>query len=594
MKLFKVTLFLACLFLYPSASPMDGDAAITRLADRLDAMSLYDDGNFFVLPDDLRLYIFTIRHDQKPWKKIGQILEFRTVCKRWYLMLLDINPIAKILKIPPLHLAAALRRADDIITLTLGGASLLEPDDEGFRPAHYAIGVRGDCCVRDMLSIGRSLTTALQSGQTLVEAADHSENGDTFYTFVSPEPVDYSLQDFMDVMKRHDFDELKQMLLKNTSIFFEPVFFEEVASISSQECINLVKYATIGRLQYQIFERLRRKKDVPEAYVQHLKSLSANFNIYDEQGHTLLDRTSRRGRHVPTFQALMADNAIDINLPDKSDGSTPLLKAVSSGYKKRVKSLLATNRCDINCCDHQGYAPLHCLAQDDKNIKLLKQFLSIPGCNIEIRNEHGSTPLLYSVCFGQLGCMKLLIKKKANLLAECIHRHNSLHMAALHGKKECLEELLKSLKDLVNSQDKRGSTPLLLAVQNGHSCCIPLLISAGARVDIKDKYGESPFHYAAAKGNLESIELLAMYGAEIDCVSNADSIAKTGMHFGLYTPLHYAAYKGNFDAVEMLVNKYGADITRKTQFGKTACDLAHEHGHQKVVDFLKSVKKKKK
>ena len=590
MKLLKILLLLASLFFYPSVSPMQpDDGAIKTLADTLGDMNLYDDGDLSVLPQDLWLqHIFTIRHCQYPWQDIGWILEFRTVCKRWYLTLIDINVIAQMLHILPLHFAAALGRSDEIIKLTLEGASLLEPDDEGFRAAHYAIGRRKDHAMK-ILQVANALGTSLQAGRDLLLVVER-DGQEHFYSLGFSAPSAFRERDFIDVMKRNETDELIKMLDNDRSILLRPSFFKSVESTSNQECIDLVKYVTIGRLQYKFFELLCKKEKVPKKYFQHLKSLSANLNIYDEEGHTLLGLASKRARHIPAFQELLAYEAIDVNLGDKKDGSTPLMKAASSGYKTRVKALLAAEGCDVNRIDHSGHGPLHCLVRDDSNIDLLEQFLNMPDCDIEIQClSCRSTPLFHAVCHDQIGCMKLLINKKANIMAESIHGRTLLHMAACNGSKRCLQELLKCLQHSVNSKDKQGGSPLRMSAYYGHADCIELLINAGAVVDIKDNNGEAPLHYAATGGEVACIELLCRHDADINCVSNAGNISTEGIHYGLYTPLHYAAHRGRFEVVKMLVT-CGADVTLKTQLGKTALDLACEYGHQEIIDFLESTK----
>lgn len=53
-----------------------------------------------------------------------------------------------------------------------------------------------------------------------------------------------------------------------------------------------------------------------------------------------------------------------------------------------------------------------------------------------------------------------------------------------------------------------------------------------------------------------------------------------------YSVLHQAAYHGNLDAVQTLIDKYGADPSLRTKFGKSAIDIAQEHGHVPVADFV--------
>ena len=57
------------------------------------------------------------------------------------------------------------------------------------------------------------------------------------------------------------------------------------------------------------------------------------------------------------------------------------------------------------------------------------------------------------------------------------------------------------------------------------------------------------------------------------------------------TPLQLAVEKGHLAVVRFLVES-GADIDRTTQSGKTALDVALEHGHQEIGGFLASLQAK--
>ena len=54
-----------------------------------------------------------------------------------------------------------------------------------------------------------------------------------------------------------------------------------------------------------------------------------------------------------------------------------------------------------------------------------------------------------------------------------------------------------------------------------------------------------------------------------------------------YTPLHSAILKGNLGVIEYLVNQK-ADLSAKTDEGKTPLEIAKENELPNVVEFLKS------
>uniref|UniRef100_A0A7S4SRN8 PARP-type domain-containing protein n=1 Tax=Alexandrium monilatum TaxID=311494 RepID=A0A7S4SRN8_9DINO len=57
-------------------------------------------------------------------------------------------------------------------------------------------------------------------------------------------------------------------------------------------------------------------------------------------------------------------------------------------------------------------------------------------------------------------------------------------------------------------------------------------------------------------------------------------------HVREYSVLHQAAFHGSLDVVRRLIEKYGADPSKPTKFGKSVAEIAEEQGHAPVVDFL--------
>lgn len=80
-------------------------------------------------------------------------------------------------------------------------------------------------------------------------------------------------------------------------------------------------------------------------------------------------------------------------------------------------------------------------------------------------------------------------------------------------------------------------------------------------------------HMAASGGNPKMVELLISKGAQVNALTTDDK-----------TPLHYAAGKGHLEVARALVRN-DADITLVCN-GRTALNLAEEHGRDDVIDFL--------
>jgi len=153
----------------------------------------------------------------------------------------------------------------------------------------------------------------------------------------------------------------------------------------------------------------------------------------------------------------------------------------------------------------------------------------------------------------------------------------SIHKAARDGNIEAVKHHLDTGTD-VNSKDRREETPMHHAAWKGHIDIVELLIANGAIVNPRgDNYGRTPLHYAK---NIKIVELLINKGADVNVTRK-----------GGWTPLHGAAMRQG-ELIKLLINK-GADVNAKLTCcgdtrGKTALDLAFEHGRTENANLLRS------
>jgi len=120
--------------------------------------------------------------------------------------------------------------------------------------------------------------------------------------------------------------------------------------------------------------------------------------------------------------------------------------------------------------------------------------------NAKMTNEMGFSALNQAAYFGNAGCLKQLLKFKADSCVMDAYGGTSLVAAALNGELECIRVLLqaadgkffegsKSAEEGKDGDKKtpyidkatfNGSTPLMKAALNGHFACVRFLILAGA------------------------------------------------------------------------------------------------------------------
>ncbi|MGC9104983.1 MAG: ankyrin repeat and protein kinase domain-containing protein [Thermoprotei archaeon] len=162
------------------------------------------------------------------------------------------------------------------------------------------------------------------------------------------------------------------------------------------------------------------------------------------------------------------------------------------------------------------------------------------GCDPNVKDELGKTPLHKTSWFGYFEATKLLLEKGAD----------------------------------PNATDVEGMTPLHYASRTGRAEIVRLLISRGANPNARDLKGRTPLHFAAETGSVEVINILISNRAVINARDN----------FGR-TPLHLAVERGRAAAVEALI-KEGALTNLGDADRKALLKLAQERGFEEIVRLL--------
>ena len=99
-------------------------------------------------------------------------------------------------------------------------------------------------------------------------------------------------------------------------------------------------------------------------------------------------------------------------------------------------------------------------------------------------------------------------------------------------------------------------------------------LANGADVNAQDRRGIIPLEMVAMSGTAKALALLFRYGADPHHVSQGDQ-----------TALMLTARKGKVEVARLLL-KYGVDINACDADGKTAMDIAMEHEHVDMLNFL--------
>ena len=248
----------------------------------------------------------------------------------------------------------------------------------------------------------------------------------------------------------------------------------------------------------------------------------------------------------------------------------------------------------------------------------LKQLISKPE-NVNLKDRHGVTPLMYAAAVGSVDAMKMLLAAGADAKAKNAFDATALMWGVVNPEKVRL--LLDAGAD-VNARSRQGMTPLLIAASNAGSMEIVRLLAAkgadvkaasgsnmtalvaaanandldmvrlfvekGVDVNQADKLGHTALQFAAAAGNLPMVRLLLAKGADVNAaVTDSLQVRKGPIALNHLTPLMFAAPYGSPEVVRTLLDA-GAKVNARDIRDMTPLMLAvsSETQNPEVVRLL--------
>ncbi|XP_066251556.1 putative ankyrin repeat protein RF_0381 [Euwallacea similis] len=225
----------------------------------------------------------------------------------------------------------------------------------------------------------------------------------------------------------------------------------------------------------------------------------------------------------------------------------------------------------VNVKDNHGQTPLHIAARSG-SLNIVKYLIN-KSADINAKDKYDNTPLHLAADTGEFDIVKYLIIKGNNINAEGERGWTPLHIAAKNGELNMVEYLVKKYAN-IDAKDNYGGTPLHLAAELGEFSIVKYLINKGAYVDARDGWYRTPLFYAADSRKLDVVKYLAKKNANVNAKDENGS-----------TPLYLASMKGKADVVKVLL-KYDADVNAKNNEGKTALYYAAKYNHQELVELL--------
>uniref|UniRef100_A0A1I7YD73 ANK_REP_REGION domain-containing protein n=1 Tax=Steinernema glaseri TaxID=37863 RepID=A0A1I7YD73_9BILA len=255
-----------------------------------------------------------------------------------------------------------------------------------------------------------------------------------------------------------------------------------------------------------------------------------------------------------TLDVILRSINYDLENVNDKQGRSIFMWAVLAGNIKTVEYCLRKNNLIIHRSetDKKGLTALH-LTVHMGNLELCKLLMQ-QGWNPSDSDNYGATPLHIAAGRGHTDIVRFLVTAGADNEAQDAQGRTPVFHACLGGKSLTLETMIKSLQFSIDHRDVLKSTPLHAAAFAGHHACITTLIKAGAYVGDLDADSYTPLHVAAERGKVECCKALIQGGAAVNSLAFVED-------------------KKTLDG--------------KVQLTPVSCALLN--GHDKVVEYLRSV-----
>lgn len=267
-----------------------------------------------------------------------------------------------------------------------------------------------------------------------------------------------------------------------------------------------------------------------------------DLSMLDGAGRNPLHLACIHGRH--NVVQYLLEQGLSPNVPTKDDLSSPLILAASNGHSKCVEILLERGA-DLVGQDKRGWTALH------------------SACDLGHRNVIESL-----VKFGELRHIRYLDMKTES-------GWTVLHNAARKGDLEVFKFLLR-FRCNINEPCKSGWTVLHIAVERGHQAIVEeILRRPSSNINARSRDGWTAMHSAVDSGDVVIGRLLIRKHINVNAASNNG-----------YTALHRAAYYNKLEFGRLLVEDGKADLSLKTQNGRTAKDITSDRGFNDFHKYL--------
>jgi len=323
-----------------------------------------------------------------------------------------------------------------------------------------------------------------------------------------------------------------------------------------------------------------------EETVDTLLKEGANVNASDHENETPLYIACARG--FPGLVKTLLQWKANIEAVTH-DSRTPLFVSCVNGHYEVARILLNAGA-DWSVCDSEGFSPLHAMAQEG-NIPLVEALLS-HNASVHCKNEDGCTALHLASLDGHVDLARILLNHGAH-----IDEGNSTGatplMCCVEGGNLQLLNFLVASRANVNATTNENQSALHFAVSESDGQMVRALIAHGSQVNIGDLSANiSPLYLAVMIGDVDIVRTLLASGADASLSALFDRELQMGDYAcSSSLPLGVACAGGYLSIVQSLV-AFNASVNALDDTGKTALNVACQHGHVDIVNWLLAAMKK--
>ncbi|KAI9041349.1 ankyrin repeat domain-containing protein [Aspergillus affinis] len=201
----------------------------------------------------------------------------------------------------------------------------------------------------------------------------------------------------------------------------------------------------------------------------------------------------------------------------------------------------------------------------------------IPWAALKAAARHGSIPLAEAFYCRDPTCFTRAVLKASH---GRVLGGSQVKVALLHGHLNYIDFLLAHGADI--NAEFPDQSPVRAAVRSDGDeetamTRIRFLVDRGAWVN-----GSGALTSAAGLGRLDAVAFLIEKGADVEDLGDES----TEIHRPKTSALLAAAESGHEAIVRLLV-KYGANVTRRDDLGRSAVDLAESNGHTRLAELLR-------